>query len=77
MLRIIHDSKDRQIKFLLEWSGQELTHVTSKDNSKSKLWYVDIPLIFSVTKVLLKLLPLLFSNTLNLAVSKWTGRALS
>lgn len=70
MLRIIHDSKDRQIKFLLEWSGQEVTHVTFKDICKSNSWYIDVPLIFSVTKVLLKLLPLLFSNTLKLAVSK-------
>lgn len=37
MLKIIHDSKARQIKFLLEWSGQKLTHVTCKVISKNDL----------------------------------------
>lgn len=77
MHRIIHGNKDRHMKFLLELSGQELTHVTSKDISKSNSWYIDVPLIFSATKVLLKLLPLLFPNMLKLAVAKWAEKALS
>lgn len=40
MLRIIHDSEDRQITFFLEWRGQELTHILQR-YLQSNSWYID------------------------------------